>query len=213
MNHQLLVKAMYAMMPVIAQDEFQKRLGIASQSVCKQILQYMIDNGIGRESRNIYLFSDSDRIKLAIHVLKNGIDIESISKILSWRDFEAFASEILNLSGYEIERNVRLNKPHRVEIDVVGTFKSTKRVVLIDCKHWHRNDLKLISMYAAKQIHRASVFMSNRKDVTYSIPLILTLYPVASKMVEKVPIVPIREFVSFVDAMPQYLDKIKLVFK
>lgn len=201
------------MMPVITQDEFQKRLGIASQSVSKQILQYLLVNGIGHESRNIYLFSDSDRIKLAIHGLKNGVDIESISKILSWRDFEAFASEILNMSGYETERNVRLNKPHRVEIDVVGTHKSTKQAVLIDCKHWHRNDLKSISIYAIKQIHRASVFMSNRRDVTSSIPLILTLYPLAKKIIEEIPIVPIRDFISFVDAMPQYLDKIKLVFK
>jgi hypothetical protein len=202
---------MYAMMPLITLDEFQKRSGIASKSVCKQILQYMLVNGIGRETRNIYSFSDSDRIKLAIHGLKNGIDVESISKILSWRDFEEFTSEILSLSGYDAERNVRFNKPHRVEIDVVGTYKSPKLAVLIDCKHWHRNDLKSISTYAIKQIQRASILMSNRKDVTSSIPLIVTLYPMTPKIVEQIPIVSIRDFVSFVDAMPLHLDKIKLI--
>ena len=213
MHHQLLVKAMYAMMPVITLDEFQKRSGITSQPVCKQTIQYILANGIGRESRDTYMFSDSDRIKLAIHGLKNGVDIESVSKILNWRDFEAFASEILGLSGYDTERNVRFNKPHRVEIDVVATYKSAKRAVLIDCKHWHRNDLKSISKYAIKQIRRASILMSNRKEVTSSIPLILTLYHVTPKMVEEIPIVSIRDFVSFLDAMPLYLDKIKVVSK
>jgi DNA-binding transcriptional MerR regulator len=173
----------------------------------------MLANGVGHESRNIYRFSDSDRIKLAILGLKNGVDIESISKILDWRDFEAFASEILSLSGYNTERNVRFNKPRRVEIDVVATNKSAKRAILIDCKHWRRNDLKSISKYAIKQIERASILMSNRKEVILSIPLILTLYPVTPKIVEEIPIVSIRDFGSFLDAMPLYLDKIKLVSK
>ncbi len=213
MHHQLLVKAMYAMMPVITLDEFQEKSCIASQRVSKQTLQYMLANGIGHESRNIYTFSDSDRIKLAILGIKNGVDIESISKILNWRDFEAFASEILGLSGYDTERNVRFNKPRRVEIDVVATNKSAKRAVLIDCKHWHRNDLKSISKYAVKQIQRASILMSNRKEVTSSIPLILTLYPVIPKIVEEIPIVSIRDFGSFLDVMPLYLDKIKIISK
>jgi DNA-binding transcriptional MerR regulator len=166
----------------------------------------MLANGIGHESRNIYTFSDSDRIKLAILGIKNGVDIESISKILNWRDFEAFASEILGLSGYDTERNVRFNKPRRVEIDVVATNKSAKRAVLIDCKHWHRNDLKSISKYAVKQIQRASILIS-------SIPLILTLYPVIPKIVEEIPIVSIRDFGSFLDVMPLYLDKIKIISK
>ena len=69
----------------------------------------------------VYWFSNSDRIKLAIFALKSGNDVESIAKILTWKDFEMFASEILNLSGYETECNLRFNKPRRIEIDVVGT--------------------------------------------------------------------------------------------
>ena len=81
----------------------QSRLAIASRSVSKQVMQYLLDNGIGRTSQNIYMFSNSDRIKLAILALKNGNDVELISKILTWRDFEVLTSEILNLSGYKNE--------------------------------------------------------------------------------------------------------------
>ena len=207
MDPLLLVKAMHAIMPEITPNDFQSRLAVISRSVSKQVIQYLLDNGIGRTSQNSYLFSDSDRIKLAIF----GNDVESISKILTWRDFEMFASEILNLSGYESECNVRFNKPRRIEIDVVGTNNSSKLAILIDCKHWRRNDLKSTTFYAIKQIHRAYVFMSNRKTVSSSIPVILTLYPMAIKLVEEIPVVPIRNFMSFISDLPTYLDKIKLV--
>lgn len=211
MDPLLLVKAMHAIMPEITPNDFQSRLAVISRSVSKQVIQYLLDNGIGRTSQNSYVFSDSDRIKLAIFALKSGNDLESISKILTWRDFEMFASEILNLSGYETECNVRFNKPRRMEIDVVGTNNSSKLAILIDCKHWRRNDLKSITFYAIKQIHRAYVFMSNRKTVSSSIPVILTLYPMAIKLVEEIPVVPIRNFMSFISDLPTYLDKIKLV--
>src|SRR5690242_9832501 len=81
MDPLLLVKAMRAIMPEITLNEFQSRLAIVSRSVSKQVMQYLLDNGIGRTSQNIYMFSNSDRIKLAILALKNGNDVELISKI------------------------------------------------------------------------------------------------------------------------------------
>jgi len=102
MDPLLLVKAMRAIMPEITLNEFQSRLAIVSRSVSKQVMQYLLDNGIGRTSQNIYMFSNSDRIKLAILALTNGNDVELISKILTWRDFEVLTSEILNLSDIKL---------------------------------------------------------------------------------------------------------------
>ena len=211
MNHLLLVKAVHAILPEITLREFQSRLGMVSQSTCKQIIEYLLANGIGYASQHRYLFSNSDRVKLAILALKSGNDAESISKILTWRDFEMFASEILNLSGYVTESNVRFNKPCRVEIDVVGTSNASKIAVLIDCKHWRRYDLKSISFYAMKQIHRASIFISNRENTSVAIPVILTLYPMTIKLVQEIPVVPVRDFITFLKEVPMYLDKIKIV--
>ena len=53
--------------------------------------------------------------------------------------------------------------------------------------------------------------MLNRKTVSSSIPVLLTLYPMAIKLVEEIPVVPISNFMSFVNDLPMYLDKIKLV--
>jgi hypothetical protein len=207
----LLVKAIPAILPEISLRDFQTRLGMVSQSTCKQVIEYLFDNGIGYAFQDRYLFSNSDRIKLAVLALKNGNDVEFISKLLSWRDFEMFASEILNLSGYVTESNLRFNEPRRIEIDVVGTDLVSKLAVLIDCKHWRRNDLKSISLYAKKQIHRASIFLSNRENISGAIPVILTLYPMTIKIIEQIPVVPIRNFISFVSDLPLYLHNIKLV--
>jgi hypothetical protein len=211
MDPLLLVKAIPAILPEISSRDFQTRLGMVSQSTCKQVIEYLFDNGIGYAFQDRYLFSNSDRIKLAVLALKNGNDVEFISKLLSWKDFESFACEILNLSGYVTESNLRFNAPRRIEIDVVGIELVSKLAVLIDCKHWRRNDLKSISFYARKQIHRASIFLSNRESISGAIPVILTLYPMTIKIIEQIPVVPIRNFISFVSDVPSYLHKIKLV--
>lgn len=160
----LLAMAVSAICQKITLEEFQDRSGIACKTAAKCVLEYLVNNGIGKNLRNRYSFSKADRVKLAILALQSGTDIEVISKSLSWQDFEEFASRLLNLSGYVAECNVRFSKPSRIQIDVVGVNYNSQLAIVVDCKHWHRNNLSSITYYARKQAQRTSLLLLHRKD-------------------------------------------------
>ena len=132
--------------------------GIVSRTTAKDVLEYIVNDGIGipTSTRNHYLFSKADRMKLAMLALQRGCDVESISKSISWKDFEALTSEILGLYGYLTKTNIRLSKPSRIEVDVIG-INNNKLAIVADCKHWKRYSLSSISSYAEKQVERTKI--------------------------------------------------------
>jgi hypothetical protein len=208
----LLAKAMLAISKDITLDEFRAKSGIAGKTMARDVLDYLVKNGIGESFRHGYSFSNEDRMKLAVLALQNGTDIEMISKCLSWQDFEAFASHLLNLSGYIAECNLNFSKPSRMQIDVVGINYESKLAIVVDCKHWKRNNLSSISSYARKQAHRTSVLLLQiRKKISRAIPIVLTLYPTDIRLVDGVPVVPIVKFNSFIKDVPLYISKIKVI--
>jgi hypothetical protein len=210
----LLAKAILAISPQeITLDEFQAKSGIVSRTIAKDVLKFIVNSGIGAptSTRYHYLFSKADRMKLAILALQRGCDIESISKSISWRDFEALTSEVLVLYGYLTKTNIRLSKPSRIEIDVIGI--NNKLAIVADCKHWKRYSLSSISSYAEKQIERTRIlFRAKRRtkqyNITHAIPIILTLYSIDVRFIDGVPIVPISKFKSFIEDVSLYLSEI-----
>ena len=89
----------------------------------------------------IYLKQDSvevesnGRLKLAVKAVSLGADVEHISNLLCWQEFEEITAFALKNNGYIVSNNVRFkNATRRWEIDVVGCKKPL--VVCIDCKHW-----------------------------------------------------------------------------
>jgi hypothetical protein len=208
----LLAKAILAISKDITLDEFRAKSGIAGKTTARYVLGYLVKNGIGESFRHGYSFSNEDRMKLAVLALQSGTDIEMISKCLSWQDFEAFASRLLNLSGFISECNLNFSKPSRMQIDVVGINYESKLAIVVDCKHWKRNNLSSISSYARKQAQRTSVLLLQiRKKVSCAIPIILTLYPMDIRLVDGVPVVPIVKFNSFIKDVPLYISKIKVI--
>ena len=201
----------------ITLDEFQAQSGIVSRTTAKDVLEYIVNNGIGipTSTRNHYLFSKADRMKLAMLALQRGCDIESISKSISWKDFEALASEILSLYGYLTKTNIRLSKPSRIEIDVIG-INNNKLAIVADCKHWKRYSLSSISSYAEKQIERTKILSRAKRrtkqdNIAHAIPIILTLYSVDVEFIDGVPIVPISKFKSFIEDVSLYLSEIQVI--
>ncbi|MGA9171998.1 MAG: hypothetical protein WBL88_01270 [Nitrososphaeraceae archaeon] len=212
MQPALLVKAITAISKDITLDEFRAKSGIAGKTMARYVLGYLVKNGIGESFRHGYSFSNEDRMKLALLALRGGTDIEMISKCLSWQDFEAFASHLLNLSGYIAQCNLNFSKPFRMQIDVVGINYDSQLAIVVDCKHWKRNNLSSISYYARKQAQRTSVLLLQiRKQVSRAIPIILTLYPIDIRLVDGVPVVPIVKFNSFIKDIPLYISKIKVI--
>jgi hypothetical protein len=208
MRPELLVQALAAIEPETNLAKFQETARIASRSVAKSILDFLSSNGIGSISKQAVAFKDSDRLKAAAIALQMGCDAEQVSKHLSWQDFEKLASQLLVSFGYKTQTNVRFTKP-RMEIDVVGV--SSGFAIVVDCKHWKRNNLSSISNYSCKQAARAERLILHDKKISQAVPVILTLHTESVRFVGGIPIVPIFRFKSFIMDVKSFLPEIHVI--
>src|SRR3989338_3861320 len=150
----------------------------------QKILDWYIKTGIGTKQENKYYFEDGDKLKAVIELIKNGGPLDEISIMINWKDFEGLVAEILYSKNFAIIKNLILTKP-RMEIDVIGIRLGV--AMLIDCKHWKHYSLKTPGAIA--------------------VPVIVTLYHDKIDFIDKVPIVPIFQFSSFVDEFYGNLDQ------
>jgi Holliday junction resolvase-like predicted endonuclease len=139
-----------------------------------------------------------------------GCDIEQISKKLTWKDFEALASKILKLSGYKTSIHVTFSKP-RMEIDVVGI--KSKFAITVDCKHWKHGSIAILSFYTKRQIERTKILLVKKSNISFAIPIILTLHSTKVRFIKGTPIVPITEFKSFLDGLEDNLLEVYVLYR
>jgi hypothetical protein len=211
MHAELIAKAISGIRsPYTNLDDFMVDSMIHSKSVAKDVLNYLNLRDIGSISRGLITFSRSDRLKTAIIAMKIGSDIERVSNALTWRDFEAFTLEMLHIFGYKAEMNVRFTQP-RCEIDVIGI--DSKHALVIDCKHWKRSNISLISTYAKKQITRTELLLKRRtKSISFAIPAVLTLHSEKVHFINGVPVIPINMFASFLHDFHCNYQEIHLIY-
>ena len=150
-----------------------------------------------------------NKLKTAISAIKSGVTIEEASRDVDWKDFEGLVAEILESKNFEVTRNFRMKKP-TMEIDVVGIHLGT--ALLIDCKHWKRMSNSALEKIVLKQIERVKNYVATTNEVMAA-PVIVTLYQEATKFVNRVPIVPIIQFSSFIDEFYGNLEEIRTVEK
>ena len=189
-------------------DRFQKLCEITSKATTREVLDYLVNSGIGQLSDGLLLFSSKDKLNTILLAMKKGCDSESISKKIHWNDFELFTSQLIETAGYSFERNVVFSKP-RIQIDVIGFYQ--KIALLIDCKHWKKVQGFNIVKFSSNQIKRAEIFLDKRKDVESAIPIIVTLHEHDCNFFDRVPLVPISKFKEFLQNFPLYLDKLHLI--
>lgn len=171
----------------------------------KKILENFLKNGIGLKEEDQYYFEDSDKLKTALMLIKNGLPLDEIAITLNWRDFEGLTAEILEEKNFAIIKNLILTKP-RMEIDVVGIRLGI--AMLIDCKHWKRYSNSGLSEAVRKQIDRTKHYISKTPGAI-AVPVIVTLYQDEINFIDRVPIVPIFQFTSFVDEFYGNLEELK----
>ena len=150
-----------------------------------------------------------NKLKTALSDIKSGVPIEEASRDVDWKDFEGLVAEVLESKNFEVVRNFRMKKP-TMEIDVVGIRLDT--AVLIDCKHWKRMSNSALEEIVQKQIERVKHYVSITDEIMAA-PVIVTLYQEGVKLINKVPIVPIMQFSSFIDEFYGNLDNIRIVEK
>ncbi len=173
----------------------------------KKSLEELASMEIGKKNGDLYDFSKGDKLKSAIYALKIGASLDEVSENLDWRDFEGLVSEILEEKNFGTVRNFMLTKP-RMEIDVLAIKLGI--AMLIDCKHWTRCNTSALRNVVQKQVERTKQYVSKTPN-SIAVPVIVTLFQEKVDFIDRVPIVPILQFSSFVDEFYGNLDELETI--
>jgi len=209
LNTKLLVQGIIGVIPGGVSTEDFAVIISTDKNTAKKILNMLIQNGIGQTIGNLVNFDDGDKLKTALLAINNGVPIEEVSRYIDWKDFEGLVAEILDTKHFDVLRNFRMTKP-TMEIDVIGVRLGV--ALLIDCKHWKKLSRSALETIVVKQIERVKYYISNAKDVIAA-PVIVTLNQEETSFINKVPIVPILQFSSFIDEFYGSLEEIKTIEK
>lgn len=174
----------------------------------------------------VYLKSESVevdssmRLKLAVKAASLGMDVEHISNLLCWQEFEEIAAFAMKNNGYMVANNVRFKHVARKwEIDVVGCKKPL--VICIDCKHWqHAIAPSVLKKIVDSQVERTRALVDSLPNISLKleciewsnakfIPSVLSLMPSSFKFYDKVPVVPIFQLQDFLNQLPAYTESLK----
>jgi hypothetical protein len=181
----------------------------SDQETAWKMLQELSQHDIGSFDGNTSEFVEGDKLRATIFALQKGVLIDEVSKHLSWKDFEGLVAQILESKDLAVMRNLILTEP-RMEIDVVGIKFGV--AILIDCKHWKKYSQSSLEDAVRKQIERTKNYVAKTKGAV-AVPAIVTLYKDKIDFVNKVPIVPIFQFSSFVDEFYGNLESVKTIRK
>lgn len=160
------------------------------------------------------------RLKLAVHAIELGGDLERVSGFLDWKEFENIAAIAFERNDYRVTRNLRFKHAgRRWEIDVVGCKKPM--IVCVDCKHWHHGMYpSAIRRIVEEQVERTSALGESLPKLTEKIgcvswnrvklvPAILSLITVRSKFYDNIPIVHVLQLQDFISQLPAYANSLK----
>lgn len=161
-----------------------------------------------------------NRLKLAVKAATLGADIEHISNLLCWQEFETIAAMALRNNGFSVSKNVRFKHAGRKwEIDAVGC--KSPLVICIDCKHWQRSMApSVLGRVADAQAERTKALAEALPNVKLQlectkwrkaqfIPAILSLIQGSFKFYDDIPIVPVLQLQDFLSQLPAYMYSLK----
>jgi hypothetical protein len=204
-------------------ESVNREARIPSLVTLKLLDKLQNENLIYLKSNNIEVDSDS-RLKIAVKAASLGADIEQISDLLCWQEFEEIAALALKNNGYVVKNNVRFkHEGKRWEIDVVGCKKPL--VICIDCKHWQRSISpaalhKIVDLQTQRTLALADSLPNISLKIECTkwekgkfIPAVLSLVPSAFKFCQKVPVVPVLQLQDFICQLPAYTDSLKFFSK
>jgi Holliday junction resolvase-like predicted endonuclease len=190
----------------IAMGELVQKAQAAPDTVVQQA-EMLYAKGLATYSRGKFSLDSRQRIMLAEHLIRAGHDPKKVSRYLKWQEFENFSLLALEENGFRVAKHlVFKTRSGRREIDIVAwndTF-----LFAIDCKHWLRglSNSKLNAIVRA-QAERAKA-LAARPELLVKLgiaqlsrrriaPVIVTLGDPARPVVDRVPVVSVSKFMSF----------------
>lgn len=164
-------------------------------NISPDVLEFIMSKEISLNNKMIKNVS-FNKISLGIAAVECGADVLEVCKLIDWKDFEIFSSEVLKFHDYLVYVNYRIKNPTR-QIDIIGI--RSKIGLIVDCKHWRRSSYSTLLQVVKKQKER-TVFLNDRKHVlgiSKLYPIIVTFLSNEYQYIDGVPIVPIRSLNSF----------------
>ncbi len=172
----------------------------AGQTISSLLESTAAEIGVRADSGN--------RALVALALCGAGRRPEDVSACLSWKEFEAFCSELFKASGFEVRENIILKKP-RAQIDMVAYGQSY--VLSVDCKHWKRSHSpSALRRFARDQLGRSALLRRRLADPKPIVSAILSFSEPGGSFVEGVAVVPLRTLRSFLTSVESYFELLSL---
>ncbi|MCW4045640.1 MAG: NERD domain-containing protein [Candidatus Bathyarchaeota archaeon] len=192
----------------------------ATQVFAEKLIEKLQKDNMVYLEQDIVAADSLSRLKMATAAIQMGADVEHVSSLLRWQEFEEIAAFALERNGYSVVRNVRFkHAARRWEIDIVGCRKPL--TLCMDCKHWRRGaSPAVLRRIAEAQVARTRALSEALPNGSLElecvkwaratfIPAILTLMPVSYKFYDRVPVVPVLQLQDFVNQLPAYVESLK----
>ncbi len=190
------------------------------QQIAEKLLRKLQNDTLIYVQRNVLEANSLQRLKLAVHAIHLGADIENISSFLQWQEFENMAAVAFEQNSYRVEKNLRFkHDKRRLEIDIVGCRKPI--AICVDCKHWHRGlSPSALKRIVEEQVERTFALSESMPSLTGKIecatwdnikliPAVLSLVTGRFKFYDNVPVVAVLQLQDFLGQLPAYVDSLK----
>jgi len=187
-------------------------------NIAEKLLKKLQNEGLITLKNDFVEVTGNNRLRLAIKAISLGADVEHVSNLLRWQEFEDIAAIALEKNGYVTARNVRFKHGgRRWEIDVIGCRKPL--VLCVDCKRWQRGlTPSALEKIIVAQVTRARAIADTLPNpslklecVKWSnakfVPVILSLVPCSFKVYDDVPVVPVLQLQDFLVQLPAYVEQ------
>lgn len=204
---------------LVSKEIVKKDVRFPSQNV-EYLLRKLQNDGLINVQKSIVEADSLQRLKLAVKAVTLGVDIETVSSFLQWKEFESITAVAFERNSYATAKNLRFKHAgQRWEIDIVGFKKPI--VVCMDCKHWHRGiSPSVAKRIVEEQVKRTSAFAESLPNPAVKsefaswsyiilIPVVLSLFGGRFKFYDNVPIVSVLQLQDFLSQLPAYVDSLK----
>lgn len=152
----------------------------------------------------------TDNVSLAVSALARGVPLRTVSRHLTWREFEEEVRRVLEAYGFVTFRNVSLTRGgRRLEVDVIGFSRSY--ALIVDCKHWKASAVSRLTPAAVRHRERAVALLRSVRFAElavrggfvrgYAIPVLVTLASSYRGVLEGVTVVPVQHLRGFLNEL------------
>ena len=190
-----------------------------ASDIAGKLLEKLQNEGVITLKNDFVEVTGDSRLRLAVKAISLGADVEHVSSLLRWQEFEDIAAVALERNGYVTAKNVRFKHGgRRWEIDVVGCRKPL--VLCVDCKRWQRGlTPSALGKIVEAQVTRTRALTDTLPNpslkfecVKWSgakfVPVILSLVPCSFKFYDEVPVVPVLQLQDFLVQLPAYVEQL-----